>query len=157
MFPAVARCDTSDRRERTSTTMLIRSSSTESQARPSRHRGGLNVVAAATIIATTLTLLPAPSQAATPYLQIAPALPVLGQTFTVYGRGFCPRSSCSKIVLTINRHWVAKPFRPAANGRFVRRLRVPKDPGHYVLRATQTGAGGRRLTAALTFDVGAGA
>lgn len=111
--------------------------------------------AAAAVVVATLTLTAAPSNAATPYLQIAPMQPVLGQSFTVYGRGFCPRPRCSKILLTVNSHWVSKPFRPLANGRFVKRLRVPKDPGRYVLRATQTGVVGRRLTAALTFVVGA--
>jgi len=104
-------------------------------------------------VASVLVLSAPPSQAAVPYLQIAPPSPREGAKLTVYGRGFCSRAACSRIVLKIDGRWVVPRFRPRANGRFVKTIVIRQQKGPHVLAAVQTRPNQRRLRASLRLIV----
>jgi hypothetical protein len=116
-------------------------------------RARLRAAATTTAVASALVLSAAPSEAAVPYLQIAPPMAREGAKLTVYGRGFCPRAACSRIVLAIDGRWVARAFRPRANGRFVKTIVIRQQKGPHVLAATQTRPSHRRLRASLRLIV----
>ena len=71
-------------------------------------------------------------------------MPRVGQTLTIYGRGFCSASPCSKVVLTIDKRWVTKAIRPL-HGTFARRVRITQAPGPHMIRASQRGPDGRLI------------
>jgi len=88
-----------------------------------------------------------------PYLQIAPTMPREGAKLQIFGRGFCATTSCTKIVLTVDGRWVAKPFRPGASGRFAKTITVRAARGPHTLVASQVRANGKRARAKLGFIV----
>lgn len=93
------------------------------------------------------------SGASTPYLQYAPGMPRVGQTLTIYGRGFCSGAACSRVALTIDGRWVTKGIRPV-RGAFVRSFKVTQAVGPHILRASQRGPNGRALQFSLRIVIG---
>ena len=116
---------------------------------PSRRSVSLAVAA----LAAALALGAEASAVSAPYLQIAPTTPREGSTLQIFGRGFCPRTSCSRIVLTVDGRWIAKPFRPGASGRFAKTITVHQARGPHTLVASQVQADGKRARAKLGFIV----
>ena len=114
------------------------------------HRS-LSLAVAALIAA--LALGAGASAASAPYLQIAPTMPREGSKLSIFGRGFCPRTSCTKIVLTVDGRWVARPFRPGASGRFAKTITVRQARGPHTLVASQVLPSGKRARANLRFIV----
>jgi len=116
-----------------------------------RPRRPLSLAAAALLAA--LALGAGASAASVPYLQIAPTMPREGSKLSIFGRGFCPSTRCTKIVLTIDGRWVARPFRPGASGRFAKTITVRAARGPHTLVASQVLPSGKRARAKLGFIV----
>jgi hypothetical protein len=116
-----------------------------------RMRRSLRVALSALVAA--LALGPGASAVSGPYLQIAPTMPREGSKLSIFGRGFCARTSCTKVVLTVDGRWVAKPFRPGASGRFVKTITVRQSRGPHTLVASQVQTNGKRARAKLGFIV----
>lgn len=104
-------------------------------------------------IVAALTLGAGASAASGPYLQIAPTMPRQGSTLSIFGRGFCPRTSCTKVVVTIDGRWVVRPFRPGASGRFTKTITIRQSRGPHTLVASQVLQSGKRARAKLGFIV----
>ena len=94
------------------------------------------------------------SARAVPYLQYSPPMPRTGQLLTLYGRGFCAATACSRITVTMDGRWVARAFRPYASGRFVLTFRLTQAMGPHLLRASQRDGAGRLRSAAVRIVLG---
>lgn len=91
----------------------------------------------------------APAALAAPTIVLQPTSSSPGRLVTVSGRGFCSVAGCSGVTIQIYGAPVARAVPVSAEGRFVRRVRVPGGPdaGEIGVVAIQHLANGRDATA----------
>lgn len=123
-------------------------------ASPSR-RGRVAGLLLCGFLATSAgVLLPAgAAAAATPVVTVSPESGGPGTPVTVSGSGFCARSGCAPVRVTISGRQLAADQRPDSAGRFRAKAQAPGGlvPGEHEVVATQTLDDGNEISATASF------